>query len=60
MKKACKKCKLLYEGSQCPNCKSESAAQSWKGRVIILDANKSEIAKKIGVTSKGEYGIKVR
>ena len=60
VKKVCKKCKLIFEGSQCPLCKSDQFGQSWKGRIFMVDANKSEIAKKIGITAKGEYAIKVK
>ena len=60
MKKACKKCKMFVEGNECPLCKSQSFSTNWKGRVFILDPNKSEIAKKIHVTVKGEYAIKVK
>jgi len=59
-KKACKKCKLLVSGNECPLCKISSFANSWQGRLNILDANKSEIAKKLGIKVKGEYAIKVR
>lgn len=59
-KKVCKKCRLLFEGSSCPICKGEQFGDGWKGRVIIVDVNKSEVAKKIGVTTKGEYAIKVK
>tara|TARA_Y100000031_G_C7897474_1_gene237982 strand:+ start:106 stop:294 length:189 start_codon:yes stop_codon:yes gene_type:complete len=59
-KKACKSCKNFYEGSQCPLCKSKDVATSWQGRINIIDANKSEIAKKIETTVKGEYALKVR
>lgn len=58
-KKACKSCKLVYEGDVCPNCKSEQSVLNWKGRIHILDANKSGIAKKMGIKVKGEYAIKV-
>lgn len=59
-KKVCKKCKLVVEGSECPICKGNQFSTNWQGRVYILDANKSTIAKKIGNTVKGEYAIKVR
>ncbi len=58
-KKACKSCKILYDGSECPICKSGLSVSNWKGRVFILDQNKSEIAKKIGIVVPGEYAIKV-
>ena len=59
-KKVCKKCKLFIEGNDCPLCKNSQVSLSWQGRLNILDANKSSIAKKIEITSKGEYAIKVR
>jgi len=59
-KKVCKKCKVFVEGSECPVCKGNQFSTNWQGRLSILDANKSVIAKKIEITSKGEYAIKVR
>jgi len=59
-KKVCKKCKYFVEGNECPVCKSNQFSNNWQGRLYILDTNKSMIAKKIEVTVKGEYAIKVR
>ena len=59
-KKVCKKCKMFYEGSECTNCKSTQTATVWQGRINILDAEKSDIAKKMCVDKKGEYALKVR
>lgn len=59
-KKACKKCKLFVEGDVCPVCKGNQFSLNWQGRLHILDANKSAIAKKTEITYKGEYAIKVR
>jgi len=59
-KKVCKKCKYFVEGSECPVCKSNQFSTNWQGRLNVLDANKSTIANKIGITVKGEYAIKVR
>lgn len=60
MKKVCKKCKLFVEGAACPVCNGASFSDNWKGKLNILDADKSEIAQKIGIKQKGEYAIKVR
>lgn len=60
MKKVCKKCKIFVKGDQCPICKESSFSENWKGRIFILDVEKSEIAKNIGAKVKGEYAIKVR
>lgn len=59
-KKVCKKCKVFVEGDVCPLCKSNQFTTSWQGRLSIVDANKSTIAKKLGIAVKGEYAIKVR
>lgn len=60
MRKVCKKCKIFVKGNECPICKGSKFSDNWKGRIFILDADRSEIAKKIGVKTKGEYAIKVR
>ena len=59
-KKVCKKCKLFVEGNECPICKGNQFSNSWQGRMYIMDVNNSEIGKKLGITVKGEYAIKVR
>ena len=59
-KKACKNCKVFVKGSECPLCKGTDFTTSWKGRVIIFNSDKSEIAKKMGIKVKGEYAIKTR
>lgn len=59
-RKACKKCKIFVEGSECPICKSSDFVTNWKGRVYVIDSERSEIAKKIGHSMNGEYAIKVR
>ena len=58
-KKACKSCKFLYTGEECPNCKSSSFVLNWKGRFFVLDPVNSDIAKKVGTKAAGEYAIKV-
>ncbi|MBT4174230.1 DNA-directed RNA polymerase subunit E'' [archaeon] len=60
MKKACKKCRLFVDGGECPLCKSTNLSESWKGRLVVTDANKSEIGKELDIKAKGEYAIKVR
>lgn len=59
MKKACKKCKIFVKGPECPVCHGNIFTTNWKGRMMIFDTEKSEIAQKIGIKEKGEYAIKV-
>jgi DNA-directed RNA polymerase subunit E" len=56
--KACKKCKALYTGAKCPKCGSDTASDSFKGKVVIYNPDESEIAKNVGIKEKGEYAIK--
>ena len=58
-KKACKRCKMFIDGDECPNCKTSQFVTNWKGRIYIINAKQSGIAKKIGSEADGEYAIKV-
>ena len=60
MKKVCKQCNMIYEGSKCPGCGNQEYSEEIKGRVLILDSEKSEIAKKVAIKKNGEYAIKSR
>tara|TARA_Y100000034_G_C6854017_1_gene387800 strand:- start:333 stop:518 length:186 start_codon:yes stop_codon:yes gene_type:complete len=59
-KKVCRECKMFVEKDVCPNDKTNKFTDNWKGKIVIIDVNKSEIAKKVGITAKGEYAIKIR
>jgi len=59
--RACKICKKIYEtGDKCPNCESKDYAESFKGKIIVTDPEKSEIAKKLNIKGKGSFAIKTR
>ena len=58
-KKVCKNCKIFVDGKTCPICKGSQFSTNWKGRIAVLDANKSSVAKELEITVKGEYAIKV-
>ena len=57
-RKVCKDCKLIYEGDKCPNCGSQEYTEEIKGKVAVLDPEKSLLAKKMGKKGKGVYSIK--
>lgn len=59
-RKVCKKCKIFVEGNECPVCKGDQFITNWQGRVNVIDAEKSYVAKRTGITVKGEYAIKVK
>jgi DNA-directed RNA polymerase subunit E" len=58
--KACKNCKAIYEGEKCPKCGSKESTDSFKGRIVVLNPEKSEIAQKLDIKGKGNFAIKVR
>jgi DNA-directed RNA polymerase subunit E" len=57
-RKVCKSCKIFLMENVCPICKENNPANSWQGRITITNPDKSEIAKKIGITKEGDYVIK--
>jgi len=57
--KACKRCKTIYEGKKtCPKCGSKDFTEAFKGRIVVLNPENSEIAEKINMKDKGEFAIK--
>ncbi len=59
-KQAGKLTKILTTQDVSPLDPKEPLTSSWFGRIVISDASKSEIAKKLSITRPGEYAIKVR
>ncbi|MDO8622866.1 MAG: transcription elongation factor subunit Spt4 [archaeon] len=58
--KACKICNMIYEGDRCPNCNSKETTDNIKGKIIILNPEKSEIGGKLKIKNKGIFAIKTR
>ncbi len=58
--KACRECRIVYEGTKCPNCNSTDSIEGFKGKVIVLNPEESEIAKKLGIIKKGTFAIRLR
>lgn len=59
--KACKLCKTIYlEGEKCPKCESKEFTESFKGKIIVTDIGKSEVAKKLNIKENGTFAIKTR
>jgi len=57
--KACKDCKALFEGSTCTNCGSNNATDTFKGKVIVINPEESEVAKNLKISKKGTYVVKL-
>jgi DNA-directed RNA polymerase subunit E" len=57
--KACKNCKRIYEGDVCPNCNRKETSDTFKGKIEIVNPEKSELAQHLKITKKGLYAIKL-
>ena len=58
--KACRECRyLIDEGDKCPNCSGTTFTTFWRGYVVILDSENSEIANKMGITSNGKFALRL-
>ena len=60
MKKVCKNCRLFVDGNVCSLCKESKFVNNYQGRISILDPSKSVVAKKAGLSNKGDFAIKFR
>ncbi|MBU2104803.1 MAG: DNA-directed RNA polymerase subunit E'' [Nanoarchaeota archaeon] len=58
--KACKICSAIYDGEKCPNCESKESTEGFKGRIVVLNPEKSEVAQKLKLKEKGNFAIKTR
>ncbi|MFA5764346.1 MAG: transcription elongation factor subunit Spt4 [archaeon] len=58
--KACRDCRyLVNEGDKCPNCQGSNFTTFWRGYVVILNSEESEIAKKMGITTNGKFALRL-
>lgn len=59
--KACRDCHLISEDvEKCPSCHGGNLSKDWLGFVVVVDADKSIIAKKMQIDVPGKYALKVR
>lgn len=58
--RACRSCHRLTASNLCPDCKATNVSSDWTGIAIILDPERSQVAKKLGVTKQGRYALAVR
>lgn len=59
--KACLRCKALVKPDEekCPVCGSTEFTFEWSGIVVIIDPEKSEVAKMLNIKTPGRYALKV-
>jgi len=60
VEQACRRCRLLITANVCPNCKRSELSRDWVGELIVVDRDRSSLAKKIGIKKPGRYALRVR
>lgn len=60
--KACRKCRTLVDRDVevCPSCGSRDFTEDWEGMVIVINPERSDVAKLLGISKPGRYAVKVR
>jgi DNA-directed RNA polymerase subunit E" len=57
--KACTRCHRIMEEERCAICNLPSS-KNWSGFLIVVDPEKSGIAKELNINLPGEYALRVR
>lgn len=58
--KACRNCRMIsYVEKVCPKCSGE-LSEKFSGIIIVLDPERSEVAKISGINALGTYAMKVK
>lgn len=59
--KACRICSKIYEEEdKCPGCGAKESTEGFKGRIVVVNPEKSEVAQKLNLKEKGNFAIKTR
>ena len=53
----CRNCRRFTTEKICPVCGSKDLSASWKGLVVIIDPQDSEIAKTLSIEAPGKYAL---
>jgi len=58
--KACRTCRFIVEeGDKCPNCGGDTFTTFWRGYVVIMNPEESEIAKKMEINRSGKFALRL-
>jgi len=57
--KACTRCHRIMEDERCVIC-NVATSKNWSGFLIVVDPEKSDIAKELKINLPGEYALRVR
>lgn len=57
--KACPECRTITTDPVCPKCKT-ALSDDFSGLAIVMDAERSQVAKVMKITENGRYALRVR
>lgn len=57
--KVCRSCKRIFTGDACDLCGSSNFAHAYQGLLIVIDPDKSEIARMLNIKKDGSYALKI-
>jgi DNA-directed RNA polymerase subunit E" len=59
--RACRNCRYITYGNEkaCPQCQGE-LTEKFSGMVVVLDHERSEVAKVVKLTAPGTYAIRIK
>ena len=60
MSRACRNCKIISDEIPCPVCKSSDQSDDFSGLLVVLDVEKSILAKKLDAKEPGNYALRIR
>jgi DNA-directed RNA polymerase subunit E" len=59
--KVCKSCRIIISrGDKCPICGSTDLTNKWNGYVIVINVEKSEVAKKLDIKFNGTFALNIK
>jgi DNA-directed RNA polymerase subunit E" len=59
--RACRNCRMiLNEEKTCPKCQGTDLTEKYSGEIIVLDPERSEIAKSALINAPGKYAVRVK
>ncbi len=58
--RACRTCKIITDENVCPICRSTDLSDDYSGLLVVLDAENSQLAKKLEIEKEGRYALRIR
>ncbi len=60
IERACRTCRYITTENKCPICGSTDLTENWSGFIIVVDPEKSELAKVMEVKMPGKYAVRIK